>query len=182
MGSIKDGFDIGVEALQFWARFKGRRVRVWPSDLTIRVCSESGKKWVASADGRTPSWWEATRQRYQDEKTNLRGKDSTLVDYAATRLANSELPNIETVEEAKLLEATIADVIKNPPGIFLTNIQFWAVLDGSDGKNVAKVDSTDEGMLLPLDKLARIDFITPSGTPHPLLSSWNVGDMEPHGL
>ena len=55
MGTIKDGIDLGIEAVQFWLRFKGRRVRVWPSDLTIRICSESGRKWVTSADLRASS-------------------------------------------------------------------------------------------------------------------------------
>ena len=41
-----------VEPFQFWSKLKGRRIRVWPSELTIRVCSESGKKWVTSAEGR----------------------------------------------------------------------------------------------------------------------------------
>jgi hypothetical protein len=61
MGTVKDGIDLGIEALQFWRRFKGRRVRVWPSELTIRICSESGKKWVTSAEEREPYWWEESR-------------------------------------------------------------------------------------------------------------------------
>ena len=141
-------------------RFKGRRVRVWPSDLTIRICSESERMWVTSAEGREPPWWAESRRRYLTEtkKSRARGSDP-LVQYAAEHLADSELPNIETVEEAKLLEATITDVIKNPPGIYLTDIQYWIVVGDSDSKEVAKVDSTDEGMLLPLAKLARIDFV-----------------------
>jgi len=71
MGTIKDGLDIGIEAIQFWMRFKGRRVRVWPSDLTIRICSESGRKWVTSAEEHEPSWWEDSRQRYDKLRETL---------------------------------------------------------------------------------------------------------------
>jgi len=92
-----------------------------------------------------------------------------------TALADSELPNIETVEEAKLLEATIADVIKNPPGIYLTDIQYWIVMGDSSSKKVAKVGSTDEGMLFPLDKLARIDFVSPRPFTDRGRSSWETG-------
>ena len=161
MGTIKDGIDMGVEAIQFWMRFKGRRVRVWPSDLTIRICSESGRKWVTSAEGREPPWWEESRQRYLQKRNGSTGPDA-LVEYAAEHLADAALPNIETVEEAKLLEATITDVIKNPPGIYLTDIQYWIVVGDPGGKEVQKVDSTDEGMLLPIAKLARIDFVSPN--------------------
>jgi hypothetical protein len=48
MGNIKDGYELGMEIFKFWSKFKGRRVRIWPSELTIRICSESGKKWVKS--------------------------------------------------------------------------------------------------------------------------------------
>lgn len=174
MGTIKDGFDVGVEAIQFWMRFKGRRVRVWPSDLTIRICSESGQKWVTSAEGREPPWWEEARQRYLKERNKATEPDA-LVRYAAEHLADSALPNIETVEEAKLLEATITDVIKNPPGIYLTDIQYWVVVGDPDGKEVEKVKSTDEGMLLPIARLARIDFVPPGPFTDRGKSSWSTG-------
>ena len=103
-----------------------------------------------------------------------RSRPDPLVEYAAEYLADTEFPNIETVEEAKLLEATISDVIKNPPGIYLTNIQYWVVVGDSGGKNVMKVDSTDEGMLLPLGKLARIDFVPPRPFTAREKSSWDV--------
>jgi hypothetical protein len=171
MGTIKDGIDLGIEAVQFWLRFKGRRVRVWPSDLTIRICSESGRKWVTSAEGREPSWWEESRRRYL---TGVREPEtpSTLVEFAAVHLADAALPNIETVEEAKLFEATISDVIKNPPGIYLTGIQYWVVVGDPNGKDVAKIDSSDEGILLPLGKLARIDFVPPRPFADRGRSSW----------
>ena len=173
MGTIKDGFDLGLEAVQFWLRFKGRRVRVWPSDLTIRICSESGRKWVTSAQGREPPWWEESRQRYLTEAaTPATGHRDPLVEYAATNLADAGLPNIETVEEARLLEATISDVIKNPPGIYLTEIQYWVVVGDPNGKTVAKLESSDEGVLLPLGKLARIDFVPPRPFADPGPSSW----------
>ncbi len=171
MGSIKDGIDLGLEAIQFWMRFKGRRVRVWPSDLTIRICSESGRKWVTSAEGREPPWWEHSRERYRQERDRSSEPDA-LVKYAAENLADAALPNIETVEEAKLLEATITDVIKNPPGIYLTDIQYWIVVGDPSGKEVQKVDSTDEGMLLPIAKLARIDFVPPGPFFSRETSSW----------
>ena len=163
MGEIKDGIDLGIEVLQFWQRFKGKRVRVWPSELTIRVCSESGRKWVTSAEGREPHWWAETRKQYLDGRTNASdlSASDTLVRYAADELANSELPNIQTVEDAKLFEATISDITRNPPGIFLTNIQYWLVVGDAGEKRVVKVDSTDEGMLLPLTQFARIDFVSP---------------------
>jgi len=85
MGNIKDGFDIGVAEIQFWEQFKGRRVRVWPSDLTIRICSESGRKWVTSAEGREPAWWKESRKQYAMKRKTSSGPD-ILVEYAAEHL------------------------------------------------------------------------------------------------
>ncbi|MCG8431362.1 MAG: hypothetical protein MJA29_09350 [Candidatus Omnitrophica bacterium] len=57
----------------------------------------------------------------------------------------------------------ITDVIKNPPGLYLTDIQYWVVVGDPNSKEVQKVNSTDEGMLLPIGKLARIDFVQHDG-------------------
>jgi hypothetical protein len=65
------GIQFGVELVQFWMRFKGRRVRGWPSELTIRIYSESGKKWVTSAEGREPYWWEQSREQYSLQKNGV---------------------------------------------------------------------------------------------------------------
>jgi hypothetical protein len=181
MGEIKDGIELGIEMLQFWSRFKGKRVRVWPTELTIRLCSEAGK-WVTSPDG-APPWWKESRERYaEDQRSPASHEDrDSLLKYAANHLANPQLPNIETVEEAKLLEATVSDIIKNPPGIYLTQIQYWVVLDDASGKRVAKVDSQDDGMLLPLNQLARIDFVRGGVGVSTEKSSWSLDDS-PSGL
>jgi hypothetical protein len=185
VGNIKDGYDVGVEALQFWFRFRGKRVRIWPSELTIRICSESGRKWVTPADKFEPPWWEDSRRRYSEHRPrNPEFTRDPLVEYVAEYLANSELPNIETsrfsnietVEEARLLEATISDVTRNPPGIYLTDIQYWVLLGDAADKKVVKVDSQDEGMLLPLAQLARIDFVPPGPFAKRGDSSWVVKD------
>ncbi len=172
MGTIKDVVDVGTDTLQFWVRFKGRRVRVWPSDLTIRICSASGLKWVTSADHGEPPWWKESRQMYRKSKQETASPDA-LVGYAARHLANAELPNIETVEDAKLLEATISDVVRNPPGIYLTDIQYWVVVGDASDMEITKVDSTDEGMLLPMSRLARIDFIPSQPFADRGKSSWH---------
>lgn len=174
MGTIKDGIDTGIEALQFWRRFKGKRVRVWPSDLTIRICSESHKKRVTSADGREPPWWQESRRKYSEQQKKMPSISDPLVKFATDNLANADLPNIETVEEAKLLEATISDVTKNPPGIYLIDIQYWVVTGKPSENQVEKIDSTDEGMFLPLNQLARIDFVPPVPFAHPGTSSWQI--------
>jgi hypothetical protein len=169
MGNIKDGYEIGVEALQFWLRFKGKRIRVWPVDLVLRLCSESAR----TADGRIPSWWEDFHSRYGDGSllTQLHTKYAKyIVDHPTNHLTHPELIdleprtinfNIETVEDAKLFEATIGDVIKNPPALYLTHVQYWAVVGDAKEKKVAKVDSQDEAMLWPLNQVARIDFVSP---------------------
>lgn len=170
MGTFKDGLDAGLEAIQFWTRFKGRRVRVWPSELTVGMCSAAGL-WVAAAQRQEPSWWEESRRRYKDQATST---SDILVQYAVEHLADASLPNIETVEEAKLLEGMITDVIKTPPGIYLTDIHYWVVAGDRDGKRVQKVKSIDEGMFLPLANLARIDFVPPGPSAAKGKSSWST--------
>jgi hypothetical protein len=73
---------------------------VWPSDLTIRICSESGRKWVTFAENREPFWWKESRKRYVNER-NITPEPDVHFQFAAEHLANEKLPNIETVEEAK---------------------------------------------------------------------------------
>lgn len=172
---IKDGYEIGMEILKFWSKFKGRRVRIWPSELTIRICSESGKKWVTSADGREPYWWETSREKYAEERR--RGaKPDDLVSYAAEYLTDASTPHIESVEQAKLFEATISDIVKQPPGLYLTDIQYWAVVEGAEGNKVAKIDSNDEAVFLPLTQLARIDFVSPRPFSSSDQSSWDFSE------
>lgn len=96
----------------------------------------------------------------------------TLVEFAAEHLANPDLPNIEIIEEAKLLEATISDVIKNSPDIYLIDIKYWVMVGDSAGKMGVKVESSDEDMLLPLDRLVRIDFVPPRPFDDRGRSSW----------
>jgi hypothetical protein len=46
------------------------------------------------------------------------------------------------------------------------------VVGDPSGKEVQKVDSTDEGMLIPIAKLARIDFVSPGPFVSREASSW----------
>jgi len=173
LGIIKEGFEIGVEVFQYWKRFKGRRVRVWPSELTIRICSESGKKWVTSAEGREPYWWEESRERYAQQKCREpESKPDPLVEYATEHLTDPSTPHIESVEQAKLFEATISDIVKQPPGLYLTNIQYWVVVEEDKSNKVVKIESSDEAIFLPFSQLARIDFVPPMPFARPEKSSW----------
>jgi hypothetical protein len=163
-----------IELIQFWSKFKGRRVRVWPSELTIRVCSESGKKWVTSAEGREPHWWEESRQKYMAEhQQGMLSTRDPLVDYAAEHLADQSVPQLETVEQAKLFEGKISEIVTQPPGIYVTEIQYWVVVPGDNGDQVAKVDSIDEALFLPLNGVARIDFVAPGRFRGRNSSSWD---------
>ncbi len=148
MGTSKDAFDIGREMLQFWTRFKGRRVRVWPSELTMRICMESRRMWVRLLDA------SLTAENVPPDKPPA---SDALAQYAMDHLIDPEIPNVQTVASAQLFEATVSDVVKQPPGIYFTDIQYWVEKDGK-GK-VEKIDSIDEGIFLPLDQLSRIDFI-----------------------
>lgn len=166
MGNVKDAVDLGIEAIQFWMRFKGRRVRIWPSQLTISVCSQSRRMRVTSAERKEPRWWEASRLTYEKNR-----RRDPLLEFATTKLEIFALPNIEVVDEARLFEATIADIIKTPPGIYLTDIEYWMATEKSLA--VVKVASVDEGMLLPLENIARIDFVPAEpGQRLPEKSSW----------
>lgn len=161
MGTFRDAYEVGQEMFQFWSKFKGRRVRVWPSELTIRICSESGKKWVTSAEGHEPYWWEESRKRYEEQRPNAALSPSgALVEFAAQHLADTSVPQIETIEQAKLFEGTVSEIVKQPPGIHLTEIQYWVVVDTEQGEKVVKIDSTDEAIFLPFNQLARIDFVS----------------------
>lgn len=176
MDAAKDLIDAGLEAFQFWRRFRGRRVRVWPADLTIKVCSESGKKWVTSAQEREPYWWSESRKRYIEDEAKPQTEDDellrTLIKYAADNLTGIAIPHIETVEQAKLFEATLTDIVRQPPGLYFTDIQYWVVADDKEDKHVVKVDSSDEAIFLPFDKLARIDFVTQGPFVGKAKSSW----------
>lgn len=161
MGEIKDGLELGIELLQFWTRFKGRRVRVWPSQLPMMICSASGKKWLIPGHGRRkPYWWVKFIEAIEQEKSKSVQKE--LLDKYVAEFAGSEFtPQIETVERAKLFEGTISDIVKQPPGLYLTDIEYWVVAKEDDGKRVVKIDSEDEGIFLPLAQLLRIDFVNP---------------------
>lgn len=160
MGTIKDTVDLGLELLQFWAKFQGRRVRVWPSDLTLRICSESHRKWVTSPDSPAPSWWALPSQESVAAKTS---RESTLpeeaFDHAVDHLTGSEVLHLESVQEARLFEGRIDEVVKQPPGLLFTDIYYWM---SGEGGGVTKVKSTDEEIFLPFSELARIDFVSPS--------------------
>ena len=172
---LGDGFRIGVEIFQYWKRFKGRRVRVWPSELVIRICSESGKEWVTSVEDHEPYWWEESRKRYAEQKNEELGlglRPDPLMKYAVEHLTDSSTPHIESIEQARLFEATISDIVKEPPGLYLTNIQYWVVIKGSEDDNVIKIESSDEGIFLPFNQIARIDFIQPKPFVRSEKSSW----------
>jgi len=153
MGTLKDSYEAGRELLQFWFRFKGRRVRVWPRNMEERICIETRGLFLQA-----------------QAKAHVMGQDLGSVDSVVdswqtdpvTKLAIKSIvePDVEiigAVKTAQLFEATLADVVKYPPGLYFVDVEYWVPTD--DGKAVKKVRSTDEGLFLPLTELSRMDFV-----------------------
>lgn len=181
MSTVKDSVDLGLEFLQYWRKFRGRRVRVWPTDMTLQVCSRSQRKWVVSLEPTRPSWWDSPEQREKEiQKSGKDGAKDALVEYAADTLTGGETLHLESVDEARLFDATVEEIVRQPPGILFRQIQYWMIEpQGRPGK-VLRIDSTDEELFLPMDRIARIDFVMPRSRNE--TSSDSLSDVRDQGM
>ncbi len=157
---LKDTYEIGQDMWQFWSKFEGRRVRVWPCDMLLRICAASAPI-PAPVEGAEPEWWIALRKKIREipsqDTEEVRRQDKALD--AAVTFCSPGVAHLATVASARLFEANVESVVRQPPGIYFTKLQYWVGTDMKDGEWVAKIDSTDDALFLPFSQIHRIDFI-----------------------
>ena len=135
---------VGIESLKnwvdYWRKFKGKRVRIW----------------FIRKDGGAASQFSCKSEAFVADELKRRNPGvENIVDISY---------HARVVEACTCVDGKITDVVDSPFGIMLTLIIFWKFF-GSESRKKPELVISEGGeeivaMFIPMSEIARIDFLS----------------------
>jgi hypothetical protein len=138
---------IGIESIKkwvdYWRKFKGKKVRVW----------FMGK--AGSSISHQRSCWSLEQVNKEVQRRLKHDKD---VQYQKMLFGS-----MRVLEACSCVEGEISDIVDSPFGLLLVNINYWNILQPERKSEFdltyREVNPEISQMFVPMSEIARIDFL-----------------------